>query len=110
MNWEKIFLLKQVLNLEGYTEEITNGINALWPRTTIATAAVMNLLGGESVANSSRKPAIIADAAYYILQRDAKTTSGNFFMDDEVLLSEGITNLDQYAVKPGTELTPDFFV
>lgn len=98
-----------VLGLAGeYKGKV--GINALWPRTTIATAAVMNLLGGESVANSSRKPAIIADAAYYILQRDAKTTSGNFFMDDEVLLSEGITNLDQYAVKPGTELTPDFFV
>ena len=86
------------------------GVNALWPRTTIATAAVVNLLGGESVANSSRKPEIMADAAYYILKRDAKTSTGNFFMDDEVLISEGITDLEQYAVKPGVELTPDFFV
>ena len=86
------------------------GVNALWPRTTIATAAVLNLLGGESVANSSRKPSIMADAAYYILKRDGKTTTGNFFMDDEVLISEGITDLDQYAVKPGADLTPDFFV
>lgn len=86
------------------------GVNALWPRTTIATAAVVNLLGGESVANSSRKPEIMADSAYYILKRDAKTTTGNFFMDDEVLISEGITDMDQYAVKPGVELTPDFFV
>ncbi|MCB0506734.1 MAG: short chain dehydrogenase, partial [Bacteroidetes bacterium] len=73
-------------------------------------AAVVNLLGGESVANASRKPSIMADAAYYILKRDAKTCTGNFFIDDEVLMSEGITNLDEYAVKPGAELTPDFFV
>ena len=86
------------------------GVNALWPRTTIATAAVVNLLGGETVANSSRKPEIMGDAAYYILKRDAKTSTGNFFMDDEVLISEGITDLEQYAVKPGVELTPDFFV
>ena len=77
---------------------------------TIATAAVLNLLGGESVANSSRKPSIMADAAYYILKRYGKTTTGNFFMDDEVLISEGITDLEQYAVKPGADLTPDFFV
>lgn len=86
------------------------GVNALWPRTTIATAAVQNLLGGESIINASRKPEILADAAFYILSRDAKTCTGNFFMDDEVLQSEGITDLEQYAVKPGTPLTPDFFV
>lgn len=86
------------------------GVNALWPRTTIATAAVLNLLGGESVANTSRKPSIMADAAYCILKRDGKKTTGNFFIDDEVLLSEGISDLEQYAVKPGAELTPDFFV
>lgn len=98
-----------VLGLSGeYKGKV--GVNALWPRTTIATAAVLNLLGGESVANSSRKPEIIADAAYYILKRDAKTCTGNFFIDDEVLQSEGIADLDQYAVKPGVELTPDFFV
>jgi len=98
-----------VLGLGGeYRGKI--GVNALWPRTTIATAAVMNLLGGETVANTSRKPDIIADAAYYILKRDAKTTTGNYFMDDEVLHSEGITDLEPYAVKPGVPLTPDFFV
>jgi citronellol/citronellal dehydrogenase len=68
----------------------------------------VNLLGGESVANSSSKPEIMADAAYYILKRDGKTSTGNFFMDDEVLISEGISDLDQYAVKPGVDLTPDF--
>ena len=98
-----------VLGLSG-TYKGKVGVNALWPRTTIATAAVVNLLGGESVANASRKPSIMADAAYYILKRDAKTCTGNFFIDDEVLMSEGITNLDEYAVKPGAELTPDFFV
>lgn len=86
------------------------GVNALWPRTTIATAAVQNLLGGDSIINASRKPEILADAAYFILSRDAKTCTGNYFMDDEVLQSEGITDLEQYAVKPGTPLTPDFFV
>jgi citronellol/citronellal dehydrogenase len=98
-----------VLGLSGeYKGRI--GVNALWPRTTIATAAVLNLLGGDSVANSSRKPEILADTAYYILRRDGKVTTGNFFMDDEVLVSEGITDLDQYAMKKGVELTPDFFV
>ncbi len=86
------------------------GVNALWPRTTIATSAVQNLLGGDSIMNASRKPEILADAAYYILKRDAKITTGNYFVDDEVLESEGITNLDQYAVKPGTQLAPDFFI
>ena len=86
------------------------GVNALWPRTTIATSAVQNLLGGDAIMNASRKPEILADAAYYILKRDAKITTGNYFVDDEVLESEGITNLDQYAVKPGTQLAPDFFI
>lgn len=98
-----------VLGMSGeYKGKI--GVNALWPRTTIATAAVQNLLGGDAIMNASRKPEILADAAYYILKRDAKTTTGNYFVDDEVLISEGITNLDIYAVKPGTELAPDFFI
>ena len=58
----------------------------------------------------SRKPEILADAAYYILSRSAKDCSGNFFVDDEVLASEGITDLDPYAMTPGIELMPDFFV
>ncbi len=86
------------------------GINALWPRTTIATAAVQNLLGGNSIMNASRKPEILADAAFYILKRDAKTTTGNYFVDDELLASEGITDLSQYAYAPGHDLAPDFFI
>lgn len=87
--------------------------NALWPRTTIATAAVNNLLGGDHMMKHSRTPAMIADAAYYILQRDHKTCSGNFFIDDEVMASEGIIDLEKYKVTPGmpdNQLMPDFFV
>lgn len=96
----------------GMAEEFKGkvGINALWPRTTIATAAVQNLLGGDEMTKHSRKPEIIADAAYYILSRSAKDCSGNFFIDDEVLNAEGITDLDIYAVTPGADLMPDFFV
>lgn len=96
----------------GMAEEFKGkvGINALWPRTTIATAAVKNLLGGDDMVNMSRKPNILADAAYYILSRSAKDCSGNFFVDDEVLASEGIHDLDKYAVTPGGPLMPDFFV
>ena len=87
------------------------GVNALWPRTAIATAAVKNLLGGDYMVERSRKPEIVADAAYHIFQRDNATCNGNFFIDDEVLAAEGITDLDQYAVNPSLgELVPDFFV
>ena len=86
------------------------GVNALWPRTAIATAAVKNLLGGEAMMNASRKPEIIADAAWHILTRPHTECSGNFFVDDEVLAEAGITDLDPYAVKPGTPLVPDFFL
>lgn len=86
------------------------GINALWPRTAIATAAVQNLLGGDEMIKGSRKPEILADAAHVILTRDAKTTGGNFFIDDEVLASAGVTDLEPYAVTPGHPLVPDFFV
>ena len=87
--------------------------NALWPRTSIATAAVNNLLGGDMMMQHSRTPQIMADAAYYILKRDAKTSTGNFFIDDEVLRSEGITDLESYKVTPGmpdNQLVPDFFI
>jgi citronellol/citronellal dehydrogenase len=85
------------------------GVNALWPRTVIATAA-LNVI---PLANPKRgrKPEIMADAAHAILTRDPKTCTGNFFIDDEVLASAGVTDLDQYAVTPGTkEFQPDFFV
>ena len=86
------------------------GVNALWPRTTIATAAVRNLLGGDAMVNTSRTPEIMADAAWAVLTRDAKTTGGNFFVDDAVMLEEGVSDLGRYSVVPGAELTPDFFV
>ncbi|MCK9403454.1 MAG: NAD(P)-dependent oxidoreductase [Chitinophagaceae bacterium] len=84
--------------------------NALWPRTTIDTAAVRNLLGGEALAKMSRTPDIIADAAYYILRKPAAQCSGNTFIDEEVMAAEGITDLDKYSVVPGAELYRDLFV
>jgi len=84
--------------------------NCLWPRTGIATAAIRNVLGGDEGMKACRKPEIMADAAYAIFNRPAKSCSGNFFIDDEVLAAEGVTDLDQYAVSPGTPLMPDFFV
>lgn len=84
--------------------------NALWPRTTIDTAAVRNLLGGTMLANMSRKPEILADAAYYILQRSSEKCTGNLFIDEQVLAEEGITDLEKYAVVPGAKLYNDLFV
>jgi citronellol/citronellal dehydrogenase len=85
------------------------GVNSLWPRTAIATAALQMIPGVDL--NRCRTPQILADAAYLILTSDAKSTSGNFFIDDEVLAKGGITDLDKYAVTPGTrEFIPDFFV
>jgi len=86
------------------------GSNALWPRTTIDTAAVRNLLGGEALAKMSRTPEIIADAVFEILRSPAATCTGNTFIDEEVLANAGITNLDKYAVQPGGQLYPDLFV
>ncbi|MFM2224387.1 MAG: hypothetical protein RJA07_589 [Bacteroidota bacterium] len=84
--------------------------NTLWPRTTIATAAVKNLLGGDALMQMSRKPEILADAAYYILQQEPKNCSGNNFIDDEVLKTAGITDLEKYAVTPNQPLFPDMFL
>jgi citronellol/citronellal dehydrogenase len=84
--------------------------NALWPRTTIDTAAVRNLLGGEMLANMSRTPEILADAAYYILRQPSTDCTGNLFIDEQVLAKEGITDLDKYAVVPGGKLYTDLFV
>ena len=84
--------------------------NALWPRTTIDTAAVRNLLGGQMLANMSRSPQILADAAYYILSKTSLQYNGNTFIDEEVLAREGITDLEKYAVMPGAKLYNDLFV
>ncbi len=93
-------------------EHAADGIafNSLWPRTLIATAAVRNLLGGEEAMSRSRRPEIVADAAHAILTRPARETTGNFFIDDEVLAEEGVTDLDPYAYVDGAELQVDLFV
>jgi citronellol/citronellal dehydrogenase len=84
-------------------------VNSLWPRTTIATAAIeMNF--PEAILNASRKPAIVADAAYAILNRDSRAATGNFYIDEEVLREEGVTEFDQYAVTPGQKLYTDLFL
>ncbi|MFT3678375.1 MAG: NAD(P)-dependent oxidoreductase [Chitinophagaceae bacterium] len=84
--------------------------NALWPRTTIDTAAVRNLLGGEALARMSRKPEILADAAFYIFSQPATSYSGNCFIDEQVLAAAGITDLSDYAAVPGAQLYTDLFV
>ena len=83
--------------------------NGLWPRTAIATAAIGNN-AGKAALKGCRKPEIMADAAHAIFLRDHKTCTGNFFIDDDVLKSEGVTDLDQYAYEPGATLMPDFFI
>ena len=85
-------------------------VNALWPRTTIATAAVQNLLGGDQMIKMSRKPEIIADAAYYIFNRNAKICSGRFCIDEDILHEEGIHDFGVYAVDPSSPLMPDLFL
>ena len=84
-------------------------VNALWPRTTIATAAIKNLLGGDAIMRMSRKPEILAEAAYRVFNKP-KTFSGNFLIDDTFLAGEGVTDFDQYRVDPSQPLQVDFFV
>jgi citronellol/citronellal dehydrogenase len=84
-------------------------VNALWPRTTIATAAILNLLGGEEVMRRSRKPEILADAAYRIFQKPVAFT-GNFLIDDTFLSGEGVTDFELYRVDAREPLQADFFV
>lgn len=96
----------------GMAEEFRDrgvAVNALWPRTVIDTAA-LNLLGGAETARRGRRPEIVADAAVAILHRDARACTGNFFIDEDVLRAEGVTDLDRYAVEPGLEMLPDLFV
>jgi len=85
-------------------------VNALWPQTGIYTAAMAMLGGGDAVKSQCRKPEIMSDAAYAILTKDAKTTTGNFFIDETVMKNEGVTNLDHYAYDPSVKLMPDFFL
>ena len=97
----------------GWAAELKNysiASNALWPATTIATAAVQNLLGGDMLINRSRKPDIVADAAYQILLLPAKEFTGNTFIDEDILRVAGITDFERYAVKPGNSLQTDLFL
>ncbi len=84
--------------------------NSLWPRTTIDTAAVRNLLGGEVLAKMSRTPDVLADAAFYILRQSSAECTGNLFIDEQVLAKEGINDLEKYSVVPGATLYNDLFV
>lgn len=97
----------------GMAEEFRSAgvaINALWPRTAIATAAVRNLLGGDDAVRRCRTPEIVADAAYEILTRPSRECTGRFFLDEDVLRDSGIDDFSNYAVDPTAELLPDFFV
>src|SRR6266511_4002009 len=99
-----------VLGLAGELRDKGIAVNALWPRTTIATAAIKNLLGGERVMRMSRTPAIMADAAYRIFDKPARSFTGNFLIDDTFLAAEGITDFEKYRVDAGEPLAPTFFV
>ena len=97
----------------GMSEEFKDkgvAVNALWPKTTIATAAV-NMLGGEALMQSSRKPEIVADAAYWVLTQQAKKCTGNFFIDEDVIAEANpAADMAAYAIAPGKPLVPDFFL
>jgi citronellol/citronellal dehydrogenase len=99
-----------VLGLAGELRPKGIAVNALWPRTTIATAAIENLLGGNKVMKMSRKPDIIADAAYRLFHKPAREFTGNFLIDDSFLAAEGVTDFEQYRITPNSPLAPDFFV
>ncbi len=96
----------------GMAEEFRTAgvaVNALWPRTVIATAALA-MLGGQVRPEQCRTPQVLADAAHAVLTRDSRSCTGNFFIDEEVLAQAGITDLDRYAVQPGETLLPDLFL
>ena len=98
------------LGLAGELRAKGIAVNALWPRTTIATAAVRNLLGGEALMRRSRRPEILADAAYAIFNKSASDFTGHFLIDDSFLFAEGVHDLEPYRVDPKETLAPDFFV
>jgi citronellol/citronellal dehydrogenase len=85
-------------------------VNALWPRTTIATAAIKNLLGGDEMMRRSRRPEILAEAAYRIFTKPARSFSGQFLIDDTFLAAEGVTDLEPYRMDPQAPLASDFFI
>ena len=99
-----------VLGMAEEFKEEGVAVNALWPRTAIATAAIKNALGGDEVMNISRSPEIMGDAAYVILTKNSKDFTGNFCIDDNLLADNGVTDFSKYAEVPFSELAPDFFV
>jgi citronellol/citronellal dehydrogenase len=100
-----------VLGLAEELKAVGIAVNALWPRTTIATAAIRNVLGGEAVVRMSRKPEIVADAAHLVFEQPARSFTGRFLIDDSFLYEVGgVTDFAPYSVEPGTPLAPDFFV
>lgn len=109
----KLAMSMQVVGFSAELKDFGIGVNALWPRTTIATAAIKNKLGGETLMNRSRTPDIMSDAAHVILCSSATANTGNFWIDDEVLVSTGVFDLSKYRYNkevPEHELCPDFFV
>lgn len=109
----KLAMSMQVVGLSAELHESGIGVNALWPRTTIATAAIKNILGGDEMMDRSRTADIMGDAAYAIISSDGKKNTGNFWIDDVVLAGMGVTDLSKYRVNPNVaehELVPDFFV
>ena len=98
---------------KGLSEELKKyhiASNTLWPKTTIATAAVKNLLGGDALMKMSRKPEIVADAAYYILSKPSIECTGNCFIDEDVLAKEGVTDFEKYSISPQAKLYSDLFI
>lgn len=98
------------IGLSGELKKYNIGANTLWPKTTIATAAVRNLLGGETLIKMSRTPEIIADATFYILNKPSMECTGNCFIDEDVLANEGITDLSKYSIELGGKLYTDLFL
>jgi citronellol/citronellal dehydrogenase len=98
------------LGLSGELAADGIAVNTLWPRTTIATAAVRNLLGGDALMRRSRSPEIMGDAAHLVLTQDAQAFTGRFCIDDTLLYEYGVGDFEKYRVDPSLELAPDFFV
>lgn len=99
-----------VLGFAGEFRDRGIAVNALWPRTTIGTAAIRNIVGGDAMVQASRSPEILADAAYIVFNKPARGFTGNFLIDDSFLVGEGVTDLDRYRIDPSRALNPDFFV
>ena len=99
-----------VLGLAGELRARGIAVNALWPRTTIATSAIRNLLGGDDIMRASRTPGIVADAAHMVFTKPARSFTGRFLIDDSFLFENGERDFDRYRVDPSVDLAPDFFV